>query len=45
MSLPAVPVFALCDSMSAAVPLALGIALTRPELGATFRTYLQGLSL
>ena len=27
----AAPVFALCDSMSAAVPLALGIALTRPE--------------
>jgi phosphonopyruvate decarboxylase len=26
-----VPVFALCDSMSAAVPLALGIALSRPE--------------
>jgi thiamine pyrophosphate-dependent acetolactate synthase large subunit-like protein len=25
------PVFALCDSMSAAVPLALGIALSRPE--------------
>ena len=27
----AVPVFALCDSMSAAVPLALGIALSRPD--------------
>jgi phosphonopyruvate decarboxylase len=27
----AAPVFALCDSMSAAVPLALGIALSRPE--------------
>ena len=26
-----VPVFALCDSMGAAVPLALGIALSRPE--------------
>ena len=26
-----VPVFALCDSMSAAVPLALGIALSRPD--------------
>jgi len=26
-----VPVFALCDSMSASVPLALGIALTRPD--------------
>ena len=26
-----VPVFALCDSMGAAVPLALGIALTRPD--------------
>ena len=26
-----VPTFALCDSMSAAVPLALGIALSRPE--------------
>ena len=25
------PVFALCDSMSAAIPLALGIALTRPD--------------
>lgn len=25
------PVFALCDSMGAAIPLALGIALTRPE--------------
>ena len=30
MAVPA-PVFALCDSMSAAIPLALGIALTRPE--------------
>ena len=27
----AAPVFALCDSMSAAIPLALGIALTRPD--------------
>jgi thiamine pyrophosphate-dependent acetolactate synthase large subunit-like protein len=27
----AAPVFALCDSMGAAVPLGLGIALTRPE--------------
>lgn len=26
-----VPLFALCDSMSAAVPLALGVALSRPE--------------
>jgi phosphonopyruvate decarboxylase len=26
-----VPVFALCDSMSAAVPLALGVALSRPD--------------
>jgi phosphonopyruvate decarboxylase len=25
------PVFALCDSMGAAIPLALGVALTRPE--------------
>ncbi|HKZ07505.1 MAG TPA: thiamine pyrophosphate-dependent enzyme [Methylomirabilota bacterium] len=30
MTVPA-PVFALCDSMGAAIPLALGIALTRPE--------------
>jgi thiamine pyrophosphate-dependent acetolactate synthase large subunit-like protein len=30
MNVP-VPTFALCDSMSAAVPLALGIALSRPE--------------
>jgi thiamine pyrophosphate-dependent acetolactate synthase large subunit-like protein len=30
MNVP-VPMFALCDSMSAAVPLALGIALSRPE--------------
>jgi phosphonopyruvate decarboxylase len=27
----AAPVFALCDTMGAAIPLALGIALTRPE--------------
>jgi thiamine pyrophosphate-dependent acetolactate synthase large subunit-like protein len=27
----AAPVFALCDSMGAAIPLALGIALTRPD--------------
>jgi thiamine pyrophosphate-dependent acetolactate synthase large subunit-like protein len=27
----AAPVFALCDSMSAAIPLALGMALTRPD--------------
>lgn len=27
----AAPVFALCDSMSAAIPLGLGIALTRPD--------------
>jgi thiamine pyrophosphate-dependent acetolactate synthase large subunit-like protein len=27
----AAPVFALCDSMSAAIPLAIGMALTRPE--------------
>jgi thiamine pyrophosphate-dependent acetolactate synthase large subunit-like protein len=30
MTVPA-PVFALCDSMGAAIPLALGMALTRPE--------------